>query len=527
MDIPSESGTHSVWKLPTFAWIAIIGLAALLVFIFFEGIRFLLQLWEAPEYGYAYIIPLITLFLIWQKNDQLRKLPFAGSWSGFVIVALGVGLFFMGVLSALHILIQYALLIVIAGLVLAFTGTRGFRLIWVPILLLLFTIPLPGFIYEGLSNDLQLISSSIGVWVIRLFNISVYLEGNVIDLGGYKLQVVEACSGLRYLFPLMTLGFIAAYFFKESFWKRSVIFLSTIPITVLMNSFRVGMIGVLVEYKGKAMAEGFLHDFEGWAIFMACTGVLVLEMWILARMSKHKQPLREAFGLELPASLPKDTAFNYRTIPAPFLAASILLVFTAAASAILPHRLEVTLQRKDFSGFPMNFGEWRGQQEVMDRIYIDSLNLDDYIMANYLDGHGYLVNFYVGYYAVQRADKVPHSPRACIPGGGWAITSLSQREIAGLTLAGKPLRVNRLVIAQGDNKQLVYYWFQQRNRALTSEYLVKWYLFWDALTRNRTDGALVRFVTRIQPGHDIQEADARLGALAKLITPQLGNYIPE
>src|SRR5207253_2194127 len=98
--------------------------------------------------------------------------------------------------------------------------------------------------YIQLSQKLQLWSSQLGVAVIRLFGISVYLEGNVIDLGSYKLQVVEACSGLRYLFPLMTLGFIAALFFRAPLWKRSILFLSTIPITVLMNSFRIGMIGI-------------------------------------------------------------------------------------------------------------------------------------------------------------------------------------------------------------------------------------------------------------------------------------------
>jgi exosortase len=107
----------------------------------------------------------------------------------------------------------------------------------VPLLLLGLMIPLPTFLYQGLSAQMQLISSQIGVAIIRLFNISVFLEGNVIDLGNYKLQVAEACNGLRYLFPLMALGFIAAYLFKGALWKRAVIFLSTIPITILMNSF--------------------------------------------------------------------------------------------------------------------------------------------------------------------------------------------------------------------------------------------------------------------------------------------------
>ena len=126
-------------------------------------------------------------------------------------------------------------------------------------------IPLPEFVLANLSTRLQLLSSQLGVAFIRLFDISVFVEGNVIDLGGYKLQVAEACSGLRYLFPLMTLGFLMACFYKGARWKRVVLFLSSIPITVLMNSIRIGIIGVTVERWGIRMAEGFLHDFRaGW-----------------------------------------------------------------------------------------------------------------------------------------------------------------------------------------------------------------------------------------------------------------------
>jgi exosortase D (VPLPA-CTERM-specific) len=415
---------------------------------------------------------------------------------------------------------------VIFGLALSFTGIHGFRKIMVPLLLLVFIIPLPGFIYEGLSSQLQLISSRIGVWIIRLFEISVYLEGNIIDLGNFKLQVVEACSGLRYLFPLMTLGFIAAYFFSAPFWMRLIVFLSTIPITVFMNSFRIGMIGVLVEYWGNAMAEGFLHDFEGWVIFMACTVVLMIEMWLLTRLSRERKPLREVFGIDLPEPIPKDAEVRYRTIPVPFLSALALLVLTGAAAAALPHRAEATLQRMELAEFPMKVGDWVGKQDSLEAIVIDALNFDDYLIANYSRGQSDYLNFYIGYYSIQRADKVPHSPRACIPGGGWAITSLTQQEIGGVVVDGVPLKINRLIIQKGDHKQLVYYWFQQRGRVLTSEYLTKWYLFWDALRLNRTDGALVRLTTSIPPGQDLDIAEARLNDFAGQVASLLNTYIP-
>ena len=93
-------------------------------------------------------------------------------------------------------------------------------------------------------------------------------------------------------------------------------------------------------------------------------------------------------------------------------------------------------------------------------------------------------------------------------------------------MAGQPLSTNRLYIKKGDYGQLVYYWFQQRDRIITNEYLVKWYLFWDALTKNRTDGALVRLTTPVRPGEDLKLADQRLIEFAKQVQPLMDQYIP-
>lgn len=522
-----NANVKTIWKETPLVWGALLCVLALLIFMFYDGVSLMVKWWEREEYSHAYMLPFITLYLVWQKKDRLEQIPFQGSWAGLLVVLAGITLFFAGDMATIYTVVQYAFIVVFAGLVLSFTGWRGFKMIWVPLLILLFMVPLPNFLFNNLSAQLQLISSQLGVWVIRLFGISVYLEGNVIDLGAFKLQVVEACSGLRYLFPLMTLGFIAAYFFKGAFWKRTIIFLSSMPITVLMNSARIGVIGVTVDNWGPAMAEGFLHDFEGWVVFMACTGVLVAEMWLLAKIGKNKLPLREAFGLEFPAPSPKDAQVQYRTLTKPFVASVLIVAVVAALSAAMPERVEVAPKRAEFSTFPLQIGEWQGKGDRLEQIYIDALKFDDYIIADYVDAKQQAVNFYVAYYASQRKGESAHSPRTCIPGGGWEITSLTQQEIAGVTVAGHPLRVNRTVIQKGDVKQLVYYWFQQRGRVITNEYLVKWFLFWDALTRNRTDGSLVRLTAFVPPGGSLEEADKRLAAFARAATPQLGAFVPE
>lgn len=514
-----------VWRLSYFVWSALGMSVFLLGFIFYDGIGYMLNQWELPEYNYGYFIPPLSLFLVWQNKDALQREPLRGSWLGPVLIGIGLAFYAVGSVSAVFAIVQYALVIVIAGLAVSLLGASGFRKIWIAFFLLLFMIPLPGFLYQTLSNDLQLLSSRIGVWFIRLFDISVFLEGNVIDLGTLKLQVVEACSGLRYLFPLMTLGFIAAYFFKAPFWKRAMVFLSTIPITVLMNSFRIGVIGVLVEYWGREQAEGFLHDFEGWIIFMACTAVLVGEMWLLNRVGKNKGPLREVFGIELPPPTPKDAVGKRHPIPAPLIAGVLLLTSAAVLSVAMPERVYTIPQRADFGEFPMNMAEWRGQPDRLEKMYVDALNFDDYLMANYADAEQRPVNLYIGYYATQHADKVPHSPRACIPGGGWAITDFSQRELLPTSLGS--LQVNRAIIQRGEHRHLVYYWFKQRNRNVTDEYLVKWYIFWDALTKSRTDGALVRLTTPVLQGEALDRADQRLATFAHELSPALARYVPD
>ena len=144
-----------------------------------------------------------------------------------------------------------------------------------------------------------------------------------------------------------------------------------------------------------------------------------------------------------------------------------------------------------------------------------------------MDGDQYAINFYVSYYISQRKDESVHSPRSCFPGSGRKITNLTQRTLEGVIVGNNPIRVNRAEVKSGESSLLAYYWFQQRGRIITNEYLVKWFIFWDAMTKNRTDGAMVRLITDIKPGEDFADADRRLSDFIKKLNPHLSAYIPE
>jgi exosortase D (VPLPA-CTERM-specific) len=517
-----------VWKYPAGFWLLLGSIMVLGGLAFQYTISDMLYRWNTQEeYGYGYLIPVITLFLIWQRKNQLAEIEFRPSWWGLLLVMSGGVLFFLGEVATTYTLAQYGLVVTILGVALTLLGWKAFRIIMVPLALLFFMVPLPPFIYNTLSTKLQLVSSALGVDVIRLFGISVYLEGNVIDLGTYKLQVVDACSGLRYLFPLASLAFVAAYIYQGAFWKKAVIFLSSIPITVLMNSFRIGVIGILVEYGGPEQAEGFLHYFEGWVIFMACISLLVLEMALLAKVGSSRLSLADAFAIELPGNLPDALERRVRKVSAFSWSVPALLAMLVAVSLYVHGKQNIIPQRRVFAEFPLSFAGWQGTTGKLEENILASLKTEDYIISDYRNDSGELVNFYVAYYADQAAGSAAHSPRACIPGGGWLIKELTTRPVAGASFGGRPLMVNRLLIKKGDYTQVVYYWFQQRGRDITSEWMVKWYLFWDAMTRNRTDGALVRLTSLVMPGEDVGDADRRLVRFADAVFPYLPDYIPD
>jgi exosortase D (VPLPA-CTERM-specific) len=497
------------------------------MWLFWDGLFRMWGWWlELPEYSHGILIPPIALFLIWQRKDHLERVSFTGSWWGAVLVLIGGAMLLLGQFATIYTLVQYAYLVTLFGLVLAFTGPAAFRLLCMPLFILVFMVPLPQFLLANLSTKLQLLSSQIGVFVMRLFGISVFVEGNVIDLGGYKLQVAEACSGLRYLFPLMTLGFLMAYFYKGALWKRLVLFLSSIPITVLMNSFRVGVIGVTVEHWGIEMAEGFLHEFQGWMVFMLCAGLMLGEIALLNRIGREAGTWRQLFGVEFPEPTPSGAQVRKRSMPTSFIAASLLLAAFIVAMIFIPQPGEVYPARTTFSDFPMQLGDWRGKRESMGAVYNDTLQLDDYLLADFANDSGQAANLYISWYNSQRKGEAVHSPRSCLPGGGWQMRDFGQRALPGVSVGGQAVRVNRTVIELANARQLVYYWFDQRGRIITNEFAVKWYIFWDALREHRTDGAMVRLVMPLPVSGSEAEADRRLTELAGRVAGELPRFVP-
>ena len=187
-------------------------------------------------------------------------------------------------------------------------------------------------------------------------------------------------------------------------------------------------------------------------------------------------------------------------------------------------RVEIYPDRQLFAAFPKSIGEWRGKSSSLDIQTAQSLGLTDYVLSDFFNKGGRVVNLYVAYYASQRTGLSPHSPSVCIPANGWQIIDLKRTSYTNAE--GISLPLNRVIIGQGSNKQLVYYWFDERGMQIANEYISKLYLLRDAIFKNRTDGALVRLITPIYPGEREGEADKRLQEFTGIVVPTLSGYLP-
>jgi exosortase D (VPLPA-CTERM-specific) len=530
-----EPPITTTWSRHWIWWVVAALCSALLGVIYYDALAYMVSVWiDDDNYGHGFFVPVISLFLIWLKRDTIRALEPRGSWWGLSLILVGVALYGLGELSTLYTFLHLSFWCVVVGLCWVALGGKILRALSFPLLYLLTMIPLPQFLLQGLSGQLQLVSSALGVGCLQVVGVTAFREGNVIDLGPIQLQVVEACSGLRYLFPLMSLALLCAYLFRGPMWKRAVVFLSSMPIAIVLNGFRIGVIGVLVEFFGAGAADGFLHLFEGWVIFLVSLAILGLVMWGLSRIGSGSE--RQSFSdlLQLPSDSGTvvqpglgGSSFLPGPLPAPLFCSMGLLVCLVVASPYLISRDEIAPARQALLNFPMQVQEWQGATFPLEKEYIETLRFDDYLLADYRTTAGVPVNFYVAYYGSQRKGQSAHSPRTCIPGGGWEITSLRTMEVPANDTAMTLLHVNRLVIQKADVKQIVYYWFKQRDRVLVNEYLVKFFLLWDALAKQRTDGALIRLTAMVQPGHDEEEADRILIDFTNSVNPLMSRFVPD
>lgn len=516
-----------------FLWFVALNLAALPVF--WMGFESLIKAWGTPEYSHGPLIPVISLYLFLRELRMVQSDPeqgpipglakdlWPGVWVGLGSLIIAV----LGNLSRIPDIVTYAYIFWVAAVVLVIFGwARGVKHM-LPVFHLVFMLPLPQFVYWQLTTFLQGVSSELGVAFVRLMDVPVFLEGNVIDLGVYKLQVAEACSGLRYLFPILSFSYLFSILYRGPLWHKAVLLVAAAPLTVFMNSIRIGIIGVLVNRYGIEHAEGFLHFFEGWVIFISCIVILFAMAWGLQRMVPNPRPLSEAIDLDTDGLLPILGQVRDIKASRAFSALTVMTAVFGLCLVLFSGGSTTEIARHSFDRFSPRLDEWTVLTESLEPEIEQVLAADDYLYANMVSrSHPGGVNMFVAFYHNQTDGQGIHSPEVCLPAGGWEIFELKQHQVDLPDTSYGSFQVNRAIIQKELQQQLVYYWFEQRGKRMTNDFRAKLSVLYDSLALGRTDGALVRYVTPILPNETEADAEARLMNVLEKSLTRLPDYVP-
>ena len=510
-------------------WLVIVILASGIFFS--SGFDVLLDAWSRPEYSHGPLIPVLSalMFLRDLKEYPPQPGPKKDRWQGFAFVVLAVLIASTGLLLNAASFVAYAMIIWVGGILLISFGWRTGKHFWPPVLHLVFMLPLPGMLYYEVSTFLQLVSSELGVFFLKMVGVSVFLDGNIIDLGLLKLHVAEACSGLRYLFPILSFSYVFAFLYQGPKWHKVVLLLAAAPIAVFMNSVRIALAGIIVQWFGVEWLEGFTHFFEGWIIFMVSVILLVVLAWVLMKLNPGKMSLVDALDVDTQGIFGQFKRVKLVQPSAALITAAILMIVCASAWPLVPERTRVAPDRFSFALFPNQLGQWeqRGEKHRFSPDVERGLAADDYVAAQYSrSASAHSLDFFAAWYQDLSADGVQHTPEICLPGAGWEIAEVHKVDLSNALSLETPFNVNRVIIQKEEERMLVYYWFTHMGRAMPSNTAAKFSVLTRGLVAGRTDGAIVRVISPIREDQPVADAELEMNALLTELLPRLSRFIP-
>ncbi len=496
-----------------------IALSILLILSMYYDVLFKMakDWWTDPNYSHGFLIPIISLYILWERRGLLKKIRPSASVLGLFVLLLGCSLFLFGRIGGELFSQRLSFLITIIGCIIFFGGKKLWQVVRFPIVYLIFMIPLPYLLYDTIAFPLKLFATKFSSFVLQTIGVSIYHEGNLIYLPNTTLEVVNACSGIRSLISIIAIAVIIALYTNTTTFKRMLIIALSIPVVLFSNMLRIIITGFLAQYYPN-IATSFFHSFSGGIIFLIGVSLIFFIAFSIGsgrREAVHDRDGDDVDGMDMNEDVSNHFAFWSWSVPL------ILGVFLGLN--LFATKVEATSILKSLSKFPNDIGGFhKVSDEAFDKSILDNLGVDSYLMRAYTGPGSYSLWLYIGYYEDQKEGAMIHSPKHCYPGGGWHPLSSKIVKI-NIPKLDKTISVNEYVLSKGGEKQLVYYWYQSRGRVIANEYKDRFYMIMDSLFRHRSDGALIRISG---PAKDLEKARSIQVDFIKKIYPIISNYLP-
>jgi exosortase len=268
---------HDTSASSRLVWLPYAAVAVLLAILYYRvAIKLVHDWYTIPDYSHGFLVPFFAVFLVWDKRKVLSATPIKQSWAGIALVVFSIAVLILGVYGVELFTARMSFVMLLTGLIWTFFGWAMVRALQFPLLVLILAIPFPAIVFNQITFPLQLLASRIASDILPLLGVPTIHEGNVIELPVMKLEVAEACSGIRSLMSLFTLAVFYGYFLERTTKRRVILALASIPIAVTANVARIVGTGLCVQYWDPDKALGFFHEFSGWVMFVISLGCLYL-----------------------------------------------------------------------------------------------------------------------------------------------------------------------------------------------------------------------------------------------------------
>ena len=287
-----------------------------------------------------------------------------------------------------------------------------------------------------------------------------------------------------------------------------------------MNSVRIFLTGAFAEWTDTAISDGFFHLFEGWVFFLISFAVMLAVCYL---MLNRAEKATIGSGV-LKTSIPDEVSAEKPLRMGPVIGVILLGVAFVPIAHMLRNIEPEIPDRRSFNSFPLSIDGMIAEEDVLPGVEQTILNMSDYFLGHYRKDTVSPITLFIGYYDQQSAGSTPHSPRVCIPSGGWEIEGITEITLQN---AGQRVPVNRVLVSHGEDKLLVYYWFKQRGEYIANEYIAKFNLLWGGISSARTDGALIRLSVPIDSNKPEAVADQELRAFSRALLGVLPTFVPD
>lgn len=495
-------------------------LVSALILLYWQSFAYWIHTWVNNfDYMFGFIMPLLSFYIIWKRRDLFEFVPVKPSKSGLLIIIVGILLYVGGQAAYINVAQQVSFFIIIPGIILHYFGFHMLRLLSIPLMILVFMVPLPDFCYSYLQSFFTWAS----VEILRVFNVPVYAEGYSIQLPNVSVWVASGCTGIRSMTAILPIGLTIAHLYFDSRWNKvsMVIFSAILPI--LANIFRIVSLLIFALKGNPIFTYGTPHKIHGYVVFIGSLFILFGFASFLKRFrTKPLSKQKEMITSQHPLSQFWTQGFSsYGNL--------ILVVLMVLIPALVHARLQtqsVIPLVQSFKSFPLVLGEWKGCELVEHEWRPEIIGATDSLYRLYKDVDENEIKIFVSYLPIQTQGQelVFHANKIIPP----KFVIISQHmKIWNINANSSPfkLKTTFLQLNNGIQNKTLLYWYQNTNHYLHNKYLAKAVMTWDSLLQNRSNGSVFVLMFK-SPRHNSNDYEIKLQNFLNDFMYEIRKYLP-